>query len=71
MPSHCEPLKVAKRLWLKATALHDDATLRVLYPLFSSPACALARELTPTLPLRQCDHCFLFDEIGCDYRGAG
>ena len=38
-----EPLKVAKRLWLKATALHDDVTLRVLYPLFSSPACALAQ----------------------------
>ena len=43
MPQHCNPMKVAKRLWLKATALHDDETLRTLYPLFSSPACALAQ----------------------------
>ena len=34
---------VAKRLWLKASAQEDVATLRVLYPLFSSPACALAQ----------------------------
>ena len=27
---------VAKRLWLKASAQEDVATLRVLYPLFSS-----------------------------------
>jgi hypothetical protein len=43
MSSHCNPLKVAKRLWLKATALHDDETLRILYPLYSSPACALSQ----------------------------
>lgn len=62
MPQHCNPMKVSKRLWLKATALHDDETLRILYPLFSSPACALAqvcaeseviRAMCRTLPPQQ------------------
>eukprot|EP00658_Telonema_sp_P-2_P084692 TRINITY_DN9471_c0_g1_i2.p1 TRINITY_DN9471_c0_g1~~TRINITY_DN9471_c0_g1_i2.p1 ORF type:complete len:221 (-),score=53.64 TRINITY_DN9471_c0_g1_i2:138-800(-) len=36
-------MKAAKRLWMRAVLVRDQEMLRVLYPLFSSPAAALSQ----------------------------
>jgi hypothetical protein len=36
-------MKVAKRMWMRAVHARDIETLRVLFPLFSSPAAALSQ----------------------------
>ena len=42
-PTHRNAMKVAKRMWMRAVHARDIETLRVLFPLFSSPAAALSQ----------------------------
>lgn len=42
-PTQRNSLKVAKRMWMKAVMSEDEPTLRLLFPLFSSPAAALSQ----------------------------